>query len=83
MLRKMTGASCLPLKKGAFNFSSNRVFALLENDKGDSRVTLQHLGESFSEPLLARGQSVGTEPVGLVFLFYNRTLIRICYILSS
>lgn len=66
----MTRASCLPLKKGAFNFSTNHVFTLLENDKGDSRVTLQHLGESVSEPSLARGQSVRTERVGLRFQLF-------------
>ncbi|XP_027054670.1 voltage-dependent L-type calcium channel subunit beta-2-like isoform X1 [Pocillopora damicornis] len=53
----MTRASCLPLKKGAFSFSTNRVFTLLENDGSDSSVTLQHLGESFSEPSLTKARS--------------------------
>lgn len=55
----MTRASCLPLKKGAFNFSANRVFTLLENDGSESSVTLQHFGESTSEPSLAREKSTG------------------------
>lgn len=55
----MTRASCLPLKKGAFNFSTNRVFTLLENDGSESSVTLQHFGESTSEPSLARAKSAG------------------------
>jgi len=66
----MTRASCLPLKKGAFNFSTNHVFTLLENDKVDSRVTLQHLGDSVSEPSLARGQYVKTERVGVRFQLF-------------
>lgn len=60
----MTRASCLPLKKGAFNFSTNRVFTLLENDGSQSSVTLQHLGESSSEPSLVPEKStVKTKPV--------------------
>ena len=55
----MTRASCLPLKKGPFNFSTNRVFTLLENDGSESSVTLQHFGQSTSEPSLTREKSAG------------------------
>ena len=78
----MTRASCLPLKKGTFTFSTNHVFTLLENDKSDSRVNLRHLGEKILEPSLARGQSVGKERVGTFFLFFFCRILMSCMTLN-
>lgn len=80
----MTRASCLPLKKGPFNFSTNRVFTLLENDGSESSVTLQHFGQSTSEPSLAREKSVGRrEQVRRKLLFrlfhINFSRVQSCY----
>jgi len=75
----MTRASCLPLKKGPFNFSTNRVFTLLENDGSESSVTLQHFGQSNSEPSLAREKSAGRrEQVRkLPFLLFHINFSRV------